>query len=160
LAGGFELYGYVSDTNTQSDFFGLNCEVTAKLQAHADAAKAEAKLSENQNKSIIRSLERAKAAKNVTEEAKHLSMAEKKKKLYMGTQVDTLFKKKVDADKSLMDAGYKTTPRGKKGPDVTGPDYNLKTGTGSWWDLTTQKSWDRGGHQKAYGKEGGKPIFW
>lgn len=36
----------------------------------------------------------------------------------MDTQIDTIFKRKVDADEMLKRADVKTTPRGKRGPDV------------------------------------------
>lgn len=53
----------------------------------------------------------------------------------------------------------KTTPNGKRGPDVIGVGEN----DGQWWDLTTQRDWDRGRHQSKYDSEYGSDyegIIW
>ncbi len=155
LAGGSKLYSYVSDPYSLIDPSGLNCETTAKLQAHANEAKAEAVLSPKQQASIQRSRNRAaEAVDDPKAQSYHEMQAAKKQQLYMGTQVDTRFKAKVDADPDL--AHLSTTPRGKVGPDVYDPKES------KYWDLTTQKDWDKGTHQSKYDEDYGKGtgIFW
>jgi RHS repeat-associated protein len=148
------LYGYVKDTNNWVDQSGLDCKTTAKLQSHADAAKAEAQLSTKQQASVQRSLGRAEAAVDPKVKAYHEMMAAKKQRLYMGTQVDTRFKLKVDNDPDLADLS--TTPRGKVGPDVYDPKEK------KYWDLTTEKDWGKGTHQSKYDTDfgNGTGIFW
>jgi len=116
------LYGYVKDSNIWLDPSGLDCATTKKLQAHADAAKSEAQLSLKQQASIQRSLNRSVATSDPKIKAYHEMMAAKKERLYMGTQIDTKFKAKVDADPDL--SHLSTTPRGKVGPDVYDPKEN------------------------------------
>jgi len=72
----------------------------------------------------------------------------------MGTQIDTRFKAKVEADPDL--AHLSTTPRGQFGPDVYDPK------TKQYWDLTTEKDWGKGTHQGKYdeGYGSGTGIFW
>ena len=73
----------------------------------------------------------------------------------MGTQIDTIFKKKVESDKELKELGVKTTPRGDFGPDAFTDDRH-------YWDLTTEKDWNKGTHQTKYDEEfgDGKGIYW
>ncbi|MDO6189108.1 RHS repeat-associated core domain-containing protein, partial [Phocaeicola vulgatus] len=149
------LYGYVQDVNTWIDSWGLSdCKVTQRLNELANEAIKEAKLSKKQTASIQRSLDRATASTNPKIKAYHTMMAGKKEKMYMGTQVDTLFKRKVEADKMLKEAGVRTTPRGKFGPDVYSKD--------EYWDLTTETDWNRGTHQTKYDSKygDGTGIFW
>jgi RHS repeat-associated protein len=156
LLGGMEFYNYVHDTNFRIDPSGLSeCKITKRLQELANEAKAEAKLSKKQRVSIQRSLDRAASNADPKAKAHHEMMAAKKKKMYMGTQVDTIFKKKVDADEMLKGAGVKTPPRGKPGPDVY-------TDNNRYWDLTTEAEWNRGTHQAKYDSEygSGTGIFW
>ena len=156
LLGGMELYSYVQDTNFRIDPSGLSeCKITEKLNKLADEAKAEAKLSKKQQASIQRSLDRAAGNADPKVKAYHEMMAAKKEKMYMGTQIDTIFKKKVDTDEMLKGAGVKTTPRGKPGPDVY-------TDNGRYWDLTTETDWNKGTHQAKYNKDygTGTGIFW
>ena len=136
---------------------GLNCETTAKLQTHANTAKAEAVLSPKQQASIQRSNDKAAAATAHNDpklKAYHEMQAAKKERLYMGTQVDTRFKAKVDNDPDL--AHLSTTPRGKVGPDVYDPKEK------KYWDLTTEKDWNKGTHQDKYDADfgTGTGIFW
>ena len=154
IAGGLNLYSYVKDTNIWVDMFGLSGCDTAKLRAHANAAKAEAQLSPRQQASIKRSMDRASAATDPKMKAYHEMMAGKKEQLYMGTQIDTRFKAKVEADPDL--AHLSTTPRGQFGPDVYDPK------TKQYWDLTTEKDWGKGTHQSKYDKDfgSGTGIFW
>ncbi len=157
LLGGMELYNYVCDPNFRIDPSGLSeCKITKKLQDLADEAKAEAKLSKKQQASIQRSRDRAASATDPKVKAYHEMMAGKKEKMYMGTQVDTIFKKKVEADEMLKGAGVKTTPRGKPGPDVFDPDNKR------YWDLTTETDWNKGTHQTKYDPDygSGTGIFW
>jgi hypothetical protein len=74
----------------------------------------------------------------------------------MGTQIDTRFKAKVDADLELKSAGINSTPRGKFGPDVVDSNGNR------YWDLTTKNDWDKGTHQAKYDSKfgSGSGIFW
>lgn len=151
------IYAYVLDPNNWADPLGLSCSVKNKLDAHAKAARKEAQLSDRQVASIKRSQARAKeAAQNgdPVKQARHEMIASKKERMYMGTQVDTLFKRKVDADPEL--SHLSTTPRGKFGPDVYDPKTN------EYWDLTTENDWERGTHQKKYDEKFGKGtgIFW
>lgn len=91
------LYGYVEDVNAWIDFWGLSdCKITQRLNELANEAIKEAKLSKKQTASIQRSLDRAAASTNPKIKAYHEMMAGKKEKMYMGTQVDTLFKRKVE----------------------------------------------------------------
>lgn len=154
LAGGNRFYGYVRDPYVLIDPSGLNCEITAKLQKHANDAKIEAVLSPKQQASIARSNRRAIEATDPKVKAYHEMQAAKKERLYMGTQVDTRFKAKVDADPDL--AHLSTTPRGKVGPDVYDPKAK------KYWDLTTKKDWDKGTHQDKYDADFGvgTGIFW
>jgi hypothetical protein len=138
--------------------FGLssssyNAEVKRKLQAHTDAAREEASLSRKQMASIERSKNRANNAKTQKERDYHLRRAESKKQMYMGTQIDTIFKRRVESDTTL---GLSVTARGKFGPDVYNSD------TKQYWDLTTEKGWNKGTHQNKYDKEFGTGvgIFW
>lgn len=75
--------------------------------------------------------------------------------MYIGTQIDTIFKRKVDADEMLERAGVKTTSGGKRGPDVYIDD-------GRYWDLTAETDWNKGTHQAKYDKDFGigTGIFW
>jgi RHS repeat-associated protein len=156
LLGGMELYSYVHDTNFRIDPSGLaECKITKRLQTLADEAKEEAKLSKKQQASIQRSLDRAASNADPKVKAYHEMMATKKEKMYMGTQIDTIFKKKVDADEMLKGAGVKTTPRGKPGPDVY-------TDNNRYWDLTTETDWNKGTHQVKYDSKygSGTGIYW
>ena len=148
------LYAYVQDPNIFIDPSGLDCATAKKLQAHADAAKAEAKLSDKQQASIDRSKARAAAATDPKDKAYHDMMAAKKEQMYMGTQVDTKFKAKVDADPELDH--LTTTPRGEFGPDAYDPKSK------EYYDLTTQKDWDKGTHQAKYDEDYGEGtgVFW
>ena len=97
------LYGYVEDVNAWIDFWGLSdCKITQRLNELANEAIKEAKLSKKQTASIQRSLDRAAASTNPKIKAYHEMMAGKKEKMYMGTQVDTLFKRKVEADMYMI----------------------------------------------------------
>ncbi len=129
-------------------------DIKRRLQEHANRAKNEAKLSIKQKASIQRSKQRAKNSKTTKEKTYHEMMASKKEKMYMGTQIDTKFKEFVDNDPNLSDLS--TTGRGKFGPDVYDPK------TKEYWDLTTEKDWNRGTHQKKYDDEygDGDGIFW
>ena len=51
--------------------------------------------------------------------------------------------------------GVKTTPRGDFGPDAFTDDRH-------YWDLTTEKDWNKGTHQTKYDEEfgDGKGIYW
>ena len=118
LLGGENTYAFAPNAQCWADPLGLTCAVTKKLQKYAAEAKAEAVLSPKQQASIQRSLNRAAAATDPKAIAKHQMQAAKKEQLYKGTQIDTLFKAKVDADKTLSEAGISTTKRGKFGPDV------------------------------------------
>jgi hypothetical protein len=69
-----------------------------------------------------------------------------------GTQLDTAFKLRVDADPNLRAAGVATTPRGVFGPDVNGP-----SGSDASWDATTLK--DFASHVSKYGS-GVRPLLW
>jgi len=85
IAGGLNLYSYVKDTNIWVDMFGLSgCDTTSKLQAHANAAKAEAQLSPRQQASIKRSMDRAAAATDPKMKAYHEMMAGKKTAVVYG----------------------------------------------------------------------------
>jgi len=88
--------------------------------------------------------------------AHHKIMAAKKQNLYMGTQIDTRFKAKVDADLELRKTGIVTTPRGQFGPDVVDKNGNR------YWDLTTESDWNKETHQSKYDKDfgAGTGIFW
>ena len=154
LGGGNKLYGYVKNPMILIDPSGLNCETTSKLQQHANDAKSEAVLSPKQEASIERSNARAREATDPKFKAYHEMQAAKKERLYRGTQIDTRFKAKVDADPDL--AHLSTTPRGKVGPDVYDPKAN------KYWDLTTEKDWNKGTHQGKYDDDFGvgTGIFW
>ena len=150
------LYAYVGDSNMWVDVFGLDCNrIYNKLQEIAKEAKEKATLSLKQRASIERSIERANKEKDPKKKAYHEQMAIKKQKLYMGTQIDTIFKKKVESDKELKELGVKTTPRGDFGPDAFTDDRH-------YWDLTTEKDWNKGTHQTKYDEEfgDGKGIYW
>lgn len=131
-------------------------KINDRLKKHAKDAKQEAKLSIKQKASIQRSKDRAINAKTDKDRAYHEMMAKKKERMYMGTQIDTIFKKNVDSDKFLQSEGLRTTPRGKKGPDVY--DKSNK----EYWDLTTEKDWNKGTHQVKYDRDfgDGTGIFW
>ena len=47
------------------------------------------------------SLRRAKTSTNMKEKEKHLAIAKRKEQMYMGTQVDNVFKRLVKQDDSL-----------------------------------------------------------
>jgi RHS repeat-associated protein len=156
LGPGENNYAFAPNTFRWADPLGLTCKVTAKLQKLAGEAKAEARLSAKQQASIQRSLNRAAAATDPKLIAHHKMMAAKKQNLYMGTQIDTRFKAKVDADLELRKAGIVTTPRGQFGPDVVDKNGNR------YWDLTTESDWNKGAHQSKYDKDfgSGTGIFW
>lgn len=128
--------------------------VTKRLIEIAEQAKKEAKLSPAQKASIQRSLDRAKNAKTPKEKAFHEMQASKKEQMYKGTQIDTRFKQLVENDPNL--SHLETTGRGKFGPDVYDPK-NKK-----YWDLTTEKDWEKGTHQKKYDEDFGEGngVFW
>ena len=130
--------------------------ITSRLNEIAAEAKAEATLSIKQEASIQRSLDRAATSTDPKIRAYHEMIAAKKLQMYKGTQIDTRFKELVQEDLFLQENGIKTTPRGKKGPDV----YNSKNK--EYWDLTTEKDWNKGTHQKKYDTDFGKGtgIFW
>ncbi|MEO5684602.1 MAG: DUF6531 domain-containing protein [Chitinophagaceae bacterium] len=152
LDGGMKLYSYVHDPNAWVDVFGLSSySDTRRIRKHAKDARKEAKLSKKQLASVQRSKDRAARARTDATRDKHLTRAATKEKMYMGTQVDTIFKDKVRNDPSL--AHLEVTPPGKFGPDVTNPQ------TGEWHDCTTQTDWDKGTHQEKYG-ENGKGAIW
>ena len=77
---------------------------------------------------------------------------------YVGSKIDKEFKARVDVHPESA-GKVKTTPNGKRGPDVIGVGEN----DGQWWDLTTQRDWDRGCHQRKYDPEYGSDyegIIW
>ena len=155
LAGGDSaIYAYVRDPNHWVDILGLSPYETQKLQAHADEARKIATLTDRQRESIKRSLKRAEASKDMKEKEKHLAIAKRKEQMYMGTQVDTVFKILVEQDESL--SHLTVTPRGVFGPDV------YKTTSREYWDLTTKTDWARGTHQARYDRlfGNGTGIFW
>ena len=150
LAGGNPtLYGYVKDVNSWVDVFGLECD-TKKLRQHAKDARAHINSLPNQGMTDkqLESIKRSMKRYADTGDARHLSIAERKKKMYVGQRMDAEFKSRVRADESL--SHLHVTRVGERGPDVIGKD-------GKWWDLTTQKDWSN--HQKRYG-EGGTGLFW
>lgn len=100
------------------------------------------------------SLRRAKTSTNMTEKEKHLAITKRKEQMYMGTQVDNVFKRLVKQDDSL--SHLTVTPRGVFGPDV------YKTTSREYWDLTTKTDWARGTHQARYDRlfGNGTGIFW
>ena len=143
LAGGDSaIYAYVRDPNHWVDILGLSPYEIQKLQAHADEARKIATLTDRQRESVKRSLKRAEASKDMKEKEKHLAIAKRKEQMYMGTQVDTVFKILVEQDESL--SHLTVTPRGVFGPDV------YKTTSREYWDLTTKTDWARGTHQARY----------
>lgn len=100
------------------------------------------------------SLRRAKTSTNMTEKEKHLAITKRKEQMYMGTQVDNVFKRLVKQDDSL--SHLTVTPRG-----VFGPDF-YKITSREYWDLTTKTDWAHGTHQARYDKlfGNGTGIFW
>ena len=141
LGGGINLGSYSPNPLSWIDPWGLTCRATTqKLNAHAKSARAEVykdpqrMLSSNQRAAIKRAYDRG-----------DLGQARSRYRRYVGNQIDKRFKQKVESDPSLA-GKVKTTPNGKRGPDV----YGVGDKKGQWWDLTTQKDWDRGRHQTKY----------
>ena len=90
----------------------------------------------------------------MTEKEKHLAITKRKEPMYMGTQVDTTFKRLVEQDESL--SHITVTSRGVLGPDV------YKITSREYWNLTTKTDWAHGIHQAQYDKlfGNGTGIFW
>jgi YD repeat-containing protein len=130
--------------------------IIAQLQKHANTAAQRAKYTERQLASIQRSKNRAAAATDVAQREKHLRIAARKEKLFMGTQVDTEFKTLVADDPMIKSLGLSITPRGRFGPDI----YDAKTK--DYWELTTKADWLRGTHQNRYNGHfaNGTGVFW
>ena len=130
--------------------------IIAQLQKHANTAAQRAKYTERQLASIQRSKNRAAAATDVAQREKHLRIAARKEKLFMGTQVDTEFKTLVADDPIIKSLGLSIRPRGRFGPDI----YDAKTK--DYWELTTKADWLRGTHQNRYNGHfaNGTGVFW
>ncbi|EGH2553006.1 type IV secretion protein Rhs, partial [Salmonella enterica subsp. enterica serovar Eboko] len=154
LAGGINLYSYGPNPLSWIDPLGLTCKATTnRLKEHAAAARRavysnpQRMLSVNQRAAILRAVKRG-----------DFGQARSRYRRYVGSQIDKEFKARVDADPELA-GKVKTTPNGKRGPDVIGVGEN----DGQWWDLTTQRDWDRGRHQSKYDPEYGSDyegIIW
>lgn len=154
LIAGLNVYQYVPNPLGWIDPLGLTCKATTnRLKEHAAAARRavysnpQRMLSVNQRAAILRAVKRG-----------DFGQARSRYRRYVGSQIDKEFKARVDADPELA-GKVKTTPNGKRGPDVIGVGEN----DGQWWDLTTQRDWDRGRHQSKYDPEYGSDyegIIW
>jgi uncharacterized iron-regulated membrane protein len=103
-------------------------DITAQLQAHVDAAAAEAD---------AQGLTEAQAAAA----ARYPGLAA----AFRGSNIDAIAKASVAEDPALQ--GISITPR-----FVAGPDFYDATSGSSWWDITTQGQW--AAHVAQYGPGG------
>lgn len=151
LAGGFNLYQYSPNPSGWIDPLGwAPCgSTTAKLQAHANAAKKA--VYSNPQRSLT---PRQRAAVKRAYDRGDLGQARSRYRRYVGQRIDANFKTRVKNDPSL--GHLEVSKSGQRLPDV----YETKTKT--WWDLTTKADWKRGTHQRRYGDWGNgyEGILW